>query len=279
MDNQDLIAPLLTLWNFIKEFANSNFTIALIGSGAGAWAGAAVVQKIIEKEKNKSTSLNEIRGINAAIAISISIFNSLMNTKKQFIKPVKDLYETQKIALSLHSAGVNSGQISPDIEFQFEADLRSLQVPHLPLDILQNFIYEKTLLSGGILNLFSTLNQSYLDLCESIEKRNQLIEKYKSGQPALSHQLYFGLPSASVINEDYPSLINAIHIQTENALYFSRLLCIQLTKYGNSQANEFNNLYKTRPKINYLVISDEEIKKLLPNAQDYPSWEKIYPEN
>ena len=51
MDNQDLITPLLTLWNFIKEFANSNFTIALIGSGAGAWAGAAVVQRIIEKEK------------------------------------------------------------------------------------------------------------------------------------------------------------------------------------------------------------------------------------
>ncbi len=278
MNIHDLIPPLLTLWSFTKEFANSNFTIALIGSGAGAWAGAAVVQRIIEKEKSKSASLNEIRGINAAIAISISIFNSLMNTKKQFIKPVKDLYDSQKSALSLHSANVNSGLIPPTTEFQFEADLRSLQIPHLPLDILQNFIYEKTMLSGSILNLFSTLNQSYLDLCESIEKRNQLIEKYKSEQLTFSHQLYFGLPSTTVINEDYPSLVNAIHIQTENALYFSRLLCIQLTKYGNSQAHEFNNLYKTRPKINYLVISDETIKKLLPDAQEYPSWEKIFPE-
>ena len=82
MNTQDILCPLMAIWNFVKDFANSSFVTALIGSAAGALAGAAIVQKIIEKERGKTTLLDEIRGINAAIAISISIFNSLINAKK-----------------------------------------------------------------------------------------------------------------------------------------------------------------------------------------------------
>jgi len=188
-----------------------------------------------------------------------------------------DLYETQQSTHSLHADGVRSGEIPSAIPFEFEADLRNLPTPNLPLDALQNFIFEKSSLSNGILNLFSTLKQGCLDLQGSIEKRNRLIEDYKTGKVTFSPELYFGLPLASVINEDYPSLINAIYIQTENALYFTHLLCTQLTKYGNIQANQCSNLYKIRPKVNHLDISDKEIKALLPDGREYSSWEVAFP--
>ena len=279
MNTQDILCPLMAIWNFVKDFANSSFVTALIGSAAGAWAGAAIVQKIIEKERGKTTLLDEIRGINAAIAISISIFNSLINAKKQFIKPVKDLYDIQKSSHALHADGVRSGQILHLIPFEFEADLRNLPGPNLPLDTLQNFILEKTSLSNGILNLFSTLNQSCLDLRESIEKRNHLVEDYKTGKTTFGPELYFGLPLASVINEDYPSLVHAIYIQTENAIYFTELLCAQLTKYGNIQAGQCSTRYKIRPKINRLIITDEETKSLIPDGREYPTWETIFPKD
>ena len=50
----------MAIWNFVKDFANSSFVTALIGSAAGAWAGAAIVQKIIEKERGKTTLLDSV---------------------------------------------------------------------------------------------------------------------------------------------------------------------------------------------------------------------------
>jgi len=62
MNAHDLLYPLIAIWTLLKDFTNSNFASALIGSGAGAWAGAAVVQRIIEKERSKAVLLNEIKG-------------------------------------------------------------------------------------------------------------------------------------------------------------------------------------------------------------------------
>ena len=58
MNTQDILCPLMAIWNFVKDFANSSFVTALNGSAAGAWAGAAIVQKIIEKERGKTTLLD-----------------------------------------------------------------------------------------------------------------------------------------------------------------------------------------------------------------------------
>ena len=155
----------------------------MAASGAGAWAVAAVVQRIIEKEKKKAALLAEIRGINAAISLAIVILNSVINLKKQFALPVSRVYELQRPGKQLHSLGIVMGAIPQTKQYEVEFDMRTLPLINLPITTLQTFIYEKTSLFGRILNLFSVLHQTSQGLEISIRRRNELIEGYKVGAP------------------------------------------------------------------------------------------------
>lgn len=274
--NRVMANPAPEIWHWILSFFGSDFFVALIASAAGAWAGAAAVQRMIEKEKKKTALLVEIRGVNAAISLSIVILNSLINLKKQFVTPVSRAYELKKLGWQLHRIGVLMGAIPPTVEHLVEFDMRTLPPINLPMGALQGFIYEKTSLSGRILNLFSVLEQTCQGLDISIKRRNELIEGYKAGNPVIAPHLYFGLPFGGVINEDYPSTLMAIHDQTEHILYFANKLCVELSKHGDAQANIFNNLYGGAPIINRLLQLHTEDQKLIPSAYNYPDWEKIF---
>lgn len=274
--SQVIANPLPVVWHWFMNFLGSDFFVALAASGAGAWAGAAVVQRIIEKEKKKAALLAEIRGINAAISLTIVILNSVINLKKQFVLPFSRVYELQRLGRQLHRLGIVMGAIPPTTQYEVEFDMRTLPPINLPISALQDFIYEKTSLSGRILNLFSVLHQTSQGLDISIRRRNELIEGYKAGSPVITPNLYFGLAFGGVINEDYPSTLWAIHNQTDHLLYFSNKLCLELSKHGDAQANIFNKLYRDAPIINKLVQIHDGDQKLIPSAYNYPDWEKMF---
>lgn len=274
--SQVIANPVPTIWGWAISFFRSEFFVALMASAAGAWAGAAVVQKIIEKEKKRAELLAEIRGINAAISLTIVSLNSIINLKKQFVLPVSRTYELQGLGRRLHRLEILIGIIPRTTQFLVEFDMRTLPPINLPISALQGFIYEKTSLSGRIINLFSVLDQTSQGLDISIRRRNELIEGYKVGKPVIIPYLYFGLPFGGVINEDYPSTLSAIYDQTNHFLYFANKLCLELTKHGDVQANIFNKLYGESPVINRLVQLHAEDQKLIPSEYNYPDWEKMF---
>lgn len=271
MDVQ-LLDHIASLWPSIKEFLNSVFFTAIAGSLAGAFAGAYGAQRIAEKAKFREQLLKEIRGINTAIMLAFGICNSLLVIKKQHIKPLKENFEAQRAALLDHKQKRDSGLISQDIEFHFTADLQTLSLPPLPVDILQTQAFEKLSLEGRPISLTTTLGQTIHNLSSSLEGRNQLIETYRANN-GVSPAEYFGLPIGGQINEMYPSLINAIYQQTDEGIFFSHLLCQDMIEHGNRIVELFNkNFKKGAPKISRADFSKSEKLGLMPNADNYADW-------
>lgn len=176
-------------WLDIKDFFNSVFFTAISGSLAGAFAGAYGAQRIAERAKYREQMLKEIRDTNAAITVSFGVCNSLLSIKKQHVKSLKVEFETQRVNLLVFQQKRELGQISKDEIFHFKVDLQTLSLPPLPVDILQNQVFEKLSLVGRPLSLTTTLSQTMHSLSASLEKRNQLIESYKAANESL-------LPSA-----------------------------------------------------------------------------------
>jgi hypothetical protein len=52
---------LVAFWQSAKDFCNSNFLSEIIGSCAGAFAGAVAAQRIVEMGKERSELLAEMR--------------------------------------------------------------------------------------------------------------------------------------------------------------------------------------------------------------------------
>jgi hypothetical protein len=97
------------------------FITAIVGSMAGAGAGAYGAQWIVARGKQRDELLTEIRNTNATIMVAVGICNTFLGIKRQNVKPLKDFYDAQRAAYHEHA------------KTDFVADLRSLYLPPFPI--------------------------------------------------------------------------------------------------------------------------------------------------
>ena len=83
-------------WENLKSFANSAFSTSLVGALAGAYFGARSAQRVAERGKVRDELTKEIRNVNAAIALSFGIANSMLALKKQHVAALKNDYDTER---------------------------------------------------------------------------------------------------------------------------------------------------------------------------------------
>ncbi|MDG4474626.1 hypothetical protein [Thiovibrio frasassiensis] len=266
-----------TTWETTKNLANSTFITSLIGALAGAFAGAVAAQRTAERGKHREELLREIRNTNAAIAIAFGIVTSLLALKKQHVKDLKSRFEVQKAELLEYKRKRQTGEIQRDTPFALQADLQTLQALPLPTDTLRVVVFEKLSLVGRPLNLVITLIQVIHSLNESLTKRNSLIEGYKSAFPKDNQDfppLYFGLPYGDGhVNLDYPATIDAIYSQTDDGIFFSKLLCKDLHEHGKQLSEGFKKRFKKdAPRVTEVDFSAAIASKLMPNESNYTDW-------
>ena len=266
-------------WLEIKDFFSSVFFTAIAGSLAGAFAGAYGAQLIAEKAKYREQLLKEIRGTNTSIMLSFGICNSLLEIKKQPVKPLKENFDAQKTAALEFKRKRELGLISMEQEFHYKADFQTLSLPPLPLDILQTQVFEKVSLTGRPISLTTTLMQTVHNLSESLAMRNKQIEIYKAKNGATTAE-YFGFPVGGITNEIYPSLINAIYEQTNDGIFFSKLLCEDLMEHGNMIVVLFDKKFKNGSQtISKTNFSKAEALSLIPSADKYNDWNTAFVKN
>lgn len=264
-----------TTWEATKNLANSAFTTALIASFAGAFAGAVAAQRIVERGKHREELLREIRNTNAAIAIAFGICNSLLALKKQYVKDLKTRFDAHKAAALEFKQKRKNGEIQGDEQFVFQADLQTLQTLPLPTDTLRAVVFERLSLVGRPLNLVMTLAQTAQSLDDSVNKRNTLIETYKT-EFAIDDRnfplLYFGFPYRDGhANLDYPGTVEAISNQTNDGIFFSNLLCNDLHEHGQHLADEFKKKFKKEaPRVEKVDFGPAA--ELMPDEKDYTDW-------
>ena len=267
-----------SVYQYIKDLGGSNFFTAC----AGAYAGAYGAQVIAERSKSKDELMKEIRNTNAALAVSFTIYNTLLSMKIQHVKALKETHDAQKAAILEHAKLRKLEKIPANIGLEYKTDFQTLSLPHLPVEILQKQLFEKLSLKGRALNLTTTLAQTISSLDLSLEKRNRLIEMYKSSdlsQDAL-RTLYFGFPyGEGHVNQDYPAAVNAIYSQTDDGIFFSQLLCKDLVKHGEQLIKQFNRKFrKGAPDVDKPDFSKAIGSKLMPPDEAYSDWLTMFVE-
>lgn len=261
----------------IGNFLNSNFTTSLAGALFGAWGGAAAAQKISERAKDRDQQVAQIRATNAAIMSAYAICNVISGLKNQQVRDLFTRFNTQLNDLKVHQAGLSAGTVPPGTPFVFQADLRSLQMPLVPIESVATLAYEKLSLNGRPLAAVSSLAGALDTLSLCISERNKLIERFKNLGPAGSAALpalYFGLPyGGGHVSTEYADMVDAIKQNTDDAIFFSKQLCEDLEKYGNEVLEKHRKLNKhTKLQINSADFSIAESKNLIPLRAEYEDW-------
>jgi hypothetical protein len=128
------LIDIAAVWQFSKDFLNSNFFTAIAGACAGAFAGAYGAQRIVARGKEKEELLAEIRNTNAATVVALGICNTFLAIKKQHVKRLKETFERQKADYLARAHQYRIGELPPgNIAPPLLFDLQVLVLP--PFDL------------------------------------------------------------------------------------------------------------------------------------------------
>lgn len=236
-------------------------------ASAAALFGTLGAQALATRTEKRQRLRSEIVAINQAIALTLSVANSLLSVKKQTISPLILRYRT----LFLECAAVVSAGRGV---VNLRGDLLTIRFPEVPIDPLRHVIFTK-LNSARVVMVLTPLMQSVTELAVSITHRNQLDEEFLHLPPEEALDRYFGLRQPNgTINEVFPHLMMALESQDNEGLYFSELLIGELQRYGNHLRAQ---LGKSAPAIAAVDLS--RAVEFMPKREDYPDWERQFRQN
>jgi hypothetical protein len=270
--------PEFLSWENLATLSNSAFTTSLVGALAGAYAGAKAAQKIAERAKERSEYQVQIRNTNAAITLAFIICNAAISLKRQQTKDLCDMYFEKKAALEEFSRKRKFGEISRETLFEFQADLRSVPFPAVPIDALRSLVYEKLSVSGRPLALVATLAGVLSSLADLISNRNGLIASFKQISPqareTILPALYFGLPyDGGHVSTEYFDTMMGLQSLTDDVIFFSHLLCKDLASHGNKVLEKYKSQFKGELEhIHAIELSSEKTAGLIPKNEQYSDW-------
>ena len=208
--------------------------------------------------------------------------HSFLALKKQHVKRIKETFDKQKDDyLTLLQSYPND--TAPPLLF----DLQMLLLPpfELPLDALRHQIFERLSLENRRpMMLVVSLSETVHGLNTSINNRNRLIGSYQEARisPDDLLPLYFGLPQRSghVIDQAYPALIEAIYRQTNDGIFYSKLLCDDLYAHNRELAARFQRRFgKVAPgTMDKPDFTTPERQGLMSDKADYADWLTLFRE-
>jgi hypothetical protein len=139
--------------------------------------------------------------------LCVSICNSSIGFKRQFVAPMHEAYERVRKEYDQTVAARREGQKA---RFALRADLQTLMLPKMPLEVLERYVFEKVSIRGRALAAAVQLVGSIDGLANTIANRNELIVEFREMLPDQNWQNTWGLgrpkaSSTSVIAQASPA--------------------------------------------------------------------------
>lgn len=257
--------------NYAPQSGWGTFFTAAFGAFAGAFAAS--------RAHNKRTIVAELNALNAAHELSIAIANIFLAVKRQHVLPLSENFESIKNSFANHQTMRKAGtQLGA---FHFTADLRSLALPATPHAALEKMIFEKTLVRGRAIAALVTLVGAIDGLAVSTKTRNEIVEDRRTAKWNDQERLDFilGLRSATgVLDERYRTNVQGIILQTDDCIFYAKILAADLARYANSLRWRASWFYRLRiPKIAQADWSYPEQLGLMPKDAEFSNWLRGFP--
>jgi len=209
--------------------------------------------------------------------LCFSICNRFISLKRQHVRPMRDQFERARREHDEFQAAARAHAGPQPLVYQFLADFRTITPVKAPTEVLERLLFERISIRGRALAAAVDLVGAIDGLDKSIIYRNDLIaeiQKEAPHAPAALAAKYFGLPTEeAVIDNKYPASVEAIHTQTDDCIFFSRVLADDLLEYGTKLRRR--HVWRFRislPKLGKADWSMAEDEGLLPQMEQYETW-------
>jgi hypothetical protein len=216
-----------TLWQTASQLPPPNFSWTL----ASTVFGLLVSAWLTSRAQKKKEMVAELNSISAALVLCFSITNIFLGLKRQIIRPMRDRFIHARLQYNQARQNRGAAQV-----MDAHLDLQAISPVRAPTGALERYVFEKISIRGRPLAAVVTLVGAIDGLGQAIKYRNELVTEFREGprpEPKVGAERYFGLRTADgAIDERFCVNIQAISNQTDDCIFFSRLLAEDLLRYG-----------------------------------------------
>jgi len=203
---------------------------------------------------------------------SYIICNSYLLLKDQQVRGLYNRFQGKRNEYRQVISGELKGQY-----FEYEADMRRVILPKIPLDLLNEQVYQKMNLNGRPVSATAQIDNTIASLESAIETRDsviQMIRRSPEMDQAIKANLYFGFPlTDGSLSTEYADALEGISTYVDDVIFFSKLLCEDLYEHGQKIRKRLKDQYREEPpEVNKVDLADAEEKGLMPDEEQYANW-------
>jgi hypothetical protein len=263
----------LSLYKTVSQFFPEYWLGTLASAAFGAFAGAWINNRI----QTKKAIVEEFNAVRAALVLCFSTSNRYMSLKRQLVRPMRDRYVQAQQGHDEFKERARAHRGPPFLVYEFQAELQTIAPVVVPIQVLERYVFEKISIRGRALAAAVDLVGAIDGLEKSIKYRNDLITEIQKDSPLqgdLLAERYFGLRNANgVTDERFKANVEAIYNQTDDCIFFSRILADDLLDYGNRLRRKNTWKYWLGiPELKGVDWSAPQAQGLLPPNEAYASW-------
>lgn len=256
---------------------------AVIGTAGGALGGAWAAQKIGDRAARRKEIRGEILRSNEAIEVLHGIINSYLNFKQQHVRGLVAAFRAQRLRVEGHLGAIAAGRIAPGAGLEVgEIDFSMLMPLKVNIRRLQELVLERLTISGRPRSMLGVLDDRVDSLNSFINQRNRWIETYQAQEELLGAfdrvVLVFGLRAANGnVDASYREFMDGISKQTDDCIQYTKFLIEDVTRHAKVLRSEYVKRFdKDIPHNTKVYLDDPELVDLLPNADDYALWTRMF---
>ncbi len=242
---------------------------ALISAGFGAGIGAWMAGRIATRAKLRDELLAELRSIDVAITLCISVIDVAGSLKKQHVSEFLKKYESDLVRFANYKAATKR-----EGPFQLSINHLKFQAIAPPIVELQSLILKDMSMSPNGVKSIISLADAVGNLNGMIGAFNSLLEIFRNGAvPAgfAPEHYYLALPVEGVVNNEYGSAVQGIATYTDDVIFFASKLSECLTSQGVKVRDRYEELSGEKRLIRR-ADSIGENADLIPPDSAYEPW-------
>lgn len=242
---------------------------ALISAGFGAGIGAWMAGRIATSAKLRDELLAELRSIDVAITLCISVIDVAGSLKKQHVSEFLKKYESDLARFANYKAAAKREE-----PFQLSINHLKFQAIAPPTVELQSLILKDISMSPNGVKSTISLADAVGNLNGMIGAYNALLEMFRNGAlPAgfAPEHYYLAMPVEGVVNNEYGSAVQGIATYTDDVIFFACKLSECLTSQGLKVRDRYEELSGEKRLIRR-ADSIGENADLIPPDSAYEAW-------
>lgn len=261
----------------IHDFVLGDSFVPFASAVVGAVVGSLVTQIATGRFQTKQSVVAELNAVRAALTLCFAICNRFIALKRQFVRPMQTKFDAARREYDRIQELAKTHRGPERLVYKLSADLQTTPPITLPHAALETQLFEKTSVGGRAIVAAVDLFGAFEGLQKAIDYRNELIAEFHSKSP-IDHEkmveLYFGVPTRDgVTDERFSATVKGITLQTDDCIFFSRILADDLVAYGKRLRRRYAWRFRLRvPKFEGANWRIAEQQGLIPPSSDYKNW-------